>query len=51
MEPRIVKVIYDDGDYFFTRINADEQTIRRYYAIGSSVGFDDPRKIVAIEIL
>ncbi|WP_268259448.1 MULTISPECIES: hypothetical protein [Pasteurellaceae] len=30
MEPRTVKVIYDDGDYFFTLINADEQTIRNY---------------------
>ncbi|WP_409499849.1 hypothetical protein ACJ7Z2_07400 [Mannheimia glucosida] len=51
METRTVKVIYDDGDYFFTRINGDEQTIRSYYAIGSSVGFDDSRKIAAIEIL
>lgn len=51
MLPRTVKVIYDDGDYFFTRINADEQTIRSYYAIGSSVSFDDSRKIVSIEIL
>ncbi|MEN2900474.1 hypothetical protein NJNGDCLN_02135 [Mannheimia haemolytica] len=51
MEPRTVKVIYDDGDYFFTLINADEQTIRNYYAIGSSIGFDNTRKIVAVEIL
>ncbi|AGQ24482.1 TPA: hypothetical protein PXF07_002474 [Mannheimia haemolytica] len=51
METRIVKVIYDDGDYFFTRINADEQAIRNYYAIGSSIGFDDIRKIIAVEIL
>lgn len=51
MEPRVVKVIYDDGDYFFTRINADEQTIRSYYAIGSSIGFDNTRKIIAVEIL
>ncbi|HDL4619007.1 TPA: hypothetical protein PW968_002497 [Mannheimia haemolytica] len=51
MEPRTVKVIYDDGDYFFTLINADEQAIRNYYAIGSSIGFDNTRKIVAVEIL
>ncbi|HHW7474907.1 TPA: hypothetical protein ACU207_002092 [Mannheimia haemolytica] len=51
METRIVKVICDDGDYFFTRINADEQAIRNYYAIGSSIGFDDIRKIIAVEIL
>ncbi|MDW1007470.1 hypothetical protein P2L60_12930 [Mannheimia haemolytica] len=51
METRIVKVIYGDGDYFFTRINADEQAIRNYYAIGSSIGFDDIRKIIAVEIL
>lgn len=51
METRIVKVIYDDGDYFFTRINADEQAIRNYYAIGSSIGFDDIRKIIDVEIL
>ncbi|GAB1652032.1 TPA: hypothetical protein ACU207_002284 [Mannheimia haemolytica] len=51
METRTVKVIYDDGDYFLTRINADEQTIRSYYAIGNSIGFDDTRKIVAVEIL
>lgn len=51
MKPRTVKVIYDDGDYFFTLINADEQTIRNYYAIGSSIGLDNTRKIVAVEIL
>lgn len=46
-----VKVTFEDGDYFYTRINADEQTIRRNYAIGSKIGFDDDRKIISVEII
>lgn len=51
METHLIKVIFDDGDYFETKINADEKTIRNYYVVGSSIGIDDSRMIVAIEIL
>lgn len=46
-----VKVAFDDGDFFYTQISADEDTIRRYYAVGSTIGFDDDRKIISVEII
>lgn len=51
MNIHTVKVTFEDGDYFYTKINADEQTIRRYYAVSSSIGIDDDRKIVSVEVI
>lgn len=51
MNIHTVKVTFNDGDYFYTKINADEQTIRRYYVVGSAIGIDDGRKIASVEVI
>lgn len=46
-----IKVIFDSGNVIITNINGSESEIRRYYAIGSIVGFDNQDKIVNIEFI
>ena len=51
-----VKVVYEDGDYMITRINATEQEARDYYRVGSVVNVGDgPRdyytRIASVEVL
>lgn len=46
-----VKVTFEDGDYFYTQLNADIQTIYRYYAVDSTIGIDNERKITAVEVI
>ncbi|MFC0946343.1 hypothetical protein ACFGWO_11605 [Pasteurella multocida] len=48
---RTIKITYTNGDHFITRINGDEETIKRYYAVGSSVGIDNNNIIAKVEIL
>ncbi|BDE02919.1 TPA: hypothetical protein QBZ91_002257 [Pasteurella multocida] len=48
---RTVKITYTNGDHFITRINGNEETIKRYYAIGSTVGIDNKNVIDKVEIL
>ncbi len=55
IEPITVKVIFEDGDYFTTRINLSYEEAKKYY-IGQSwnVGFgihDLYKKCVSIELL
>lgn len=46
-----VKVTFESGNYLLTQINGTKQQIRRYYAIGSIVGFDNQDRIVNVEFI
>lgn len=48
---RTVKITFANGDCLTTRINGDDETIKRYYAIGSMVGIDNKNVIAKVEIL
>lgn len=48
---KTVKITLASGNTFTTRINATDEVIKRYYAIGSVTGFDNNDKITAVEIL
>lgn len=50
-----VKVIFDDGDYCYTKINGTEEIIKNYY-LGKSFPFMEKgkeftKKCVSVEIL
>lgn len=48
---RTVKITFESGNTLTTRINGTEEIIKRYYAIGSTVGFDNNDKITALEFI
>lgn len=54
MAKRVVKVLFGNGDYFFTEVNGTVSEIRNYY-VGTTFNLgtvnDDLQKCVAVEFL
>ncbi|MDC2825728.1 hypothetical protein PHA51_06710 [Rodentibacter pneumotropicus] len=46
-----VKITFESGDHVITRIKGTENDIRTYYAIGSTIGFDNRDRIVRVEFI